>query len=308
MNENELEARLSEFLDAAFTYTITPLTMLKYAKVFLGLDKKDNQAGKRPERRDPALISFGSKLFLSWIKNYMKVDVRGLNNLPESGPGLVVGNHNGGMVPVDTFIAGCSVARFFGSSRPFYALAHDFLFREPALANLLERFGALKAGHDTAAAAFERGGLLLVYPGGDHETFREYRDRNLIDFAGRKGFIKLALLQNVPIYPCVSTGCHETFFVLTRGEWIAEKFGLKSKLRTGVFPIVFSLPWGITSGFLPYIPLPGKIIIEFLEPVRWSQFSASDAENPAVINFCYNDIVSKMQNALTRISQERSDI
>ncbi|MBN2724651.1 MAG: acyltransferase family protein [Deltaproteobacteria bacterium] len=307
MNDQELEARLSDFFDAAATYAFTPLTLLKFSKVFLGIERHDDFAGRRPERRDSELITTASKLFSKFSRKWFHSEIRGLHNLPEKGPGLIIGNHSGGMFPVDAFLTGTSIARYFGSQRPVYALAHDFLFREPSLAHLLERLGALRAGYDTAELAFSHNGLLIVYPGGDHETFREYTKKNRIDFAGRKGFVRLAIKSGVPIYPCVTCGGHETLYVLTRGEWIAEKFNLKKHIRTSVFPVVFSLPWGITSGFLPYFPAPSKITMEFLEPLTWPQFNPSDAENDAVINFCFNDVISKMQQKLDELSFERTE-
>ena len=43
-------------------------------------------------------------------------------------------------------------------------------------------------------------------------------ERNRVDFGGRKGFIRLALEQDVPIVPVVSIGGQETALFLTRGE------------------------------------------------------------------------------------------
>ena len=48
------------------------------------------------------------------------------------------------------------------------------------------------------------GAILLVYPGGDREVFRTWRDRNRIDFGGRLGFVRLALRTGVPVVPAGS--------------------------------------------------------------------------------------------------------
>jgi len=70
----------------------------------------------------------------------------------------------------------------------------------------IRQWGTVRANHDNARKAFELGAPVLVYPGGDHESFRPSWETDKIDFGGRKGFIKLALEQNVPIVPVVAIG------------------------------------------------------------------------------------------------------
>ena len=43
-----------------------------------------------------------------------------------------------------------------------------------------------------AADLLKDGANVLVYPGGDVEALRPWKDRNKIVFDGRKGFLKLA--------------------------------------------------------------------------------------------------------------------
>jgi 1-acyl-sn-glycerol-3-phosphate acyltransferase len=305
MSDFDLDARLNDFFDATATYLFPPITILKYLKMALNISSPEENAGFRPEKRDPKFISIGAKLINKFCKIYFRTSVRGVNKLPEKGAGLIVGNHNGGLVPIETFITAGAIINNFGSHRPLYGLGHDFLFREPTLGNILERMGALRAHPKAAKMAFEQDGMVIVYPGGDVETFRPFKNRDRIDFGGRKGFIRLSIREQVPIYPCVSVGVHEMFYVITRGEKIAEKLNLKKKLRTGVFPIVFSLPWGITTGFLPYLPLPSKIIIEFLDPITWPELKPEDSENEEIVQRCYNEVTRKMQLQLTLLSSER---
>jgi len=70
----------------------------------------------------------------------------------------------------------------------------------------LRKFGTVAASPENAAQALESGAALLVYPGGDYEVHRPSWLRNKVDFGGRKGFIRLALENDVPIVPVVSAG------------------------------------------------------------------------------------------------------
>ena len=86
----------------------------------------------------------------------------------------------------------------------------------------LSRWGTVAASHDNARKAFDKGAPVLVYPGGDYETFRPSWHSDRVEFGGRKGFIKLALEREVPIVPVVAIGGQETALFLTRGERAAR--------------------------------------------------------------------------------------
>ena len=70
--------------------------------------------------------------------------------------------------------------------------------------------------------ALDLGSALLVYPGGDHETYRPTWESDKIDFAERTGFIKLALEHGTPIVPVVAIGGQETALFLGQGRDLAK--------------------------------------------------------------------------------------
>ncbi len=296
---------LTTSLNAAATYVIPPLTLLRYGRLLLGGQNPDTEAGFRAENRDIDYVRLISRLFMPLVNTYFRTEVSGQRHIPPEGPCLIVGNHNAGLQPFDSFMTAQAIFETQGVGRPVYGLGHDYLFREPAFAALLDKIGLLRAHRRAATNAFAQGGAVIVYPGGDIDTFKPYSKRHTITFGGRKGFLKLALRSQVPIVPVVSIGCHETWFVLSRGEKIAALLRFKKLLRTEVFPIVVSLPWGLTSGFLPFFPLPAKVKLRFLEPLSWPQYTPNDAEDPQVLEQCYTQVVERMQTALDELAQER---
>ena len=126
----------------------------------------------------------------------------------DSGPSLLVGNHSGGTLIADTFVFATEFYAHFGPERRFHQLAHDIAARVPATG--ISRWGTVAASHENARKAFDKGAPVLVYPGGDYETFRPSWHSDQIEFGGRKGFIKLALERGVPIVPVVAIGGQET--------------------------------------------------------------------------------------------------
>jgi 1-acyl-sn-glycerol-3-phosphate acyltransferase len=253
------------------------------------------------DERDPDFIR--ERLPLVWLfaSLWYRGEVRGLGNIPDEGPVLLVGNHSGGNMTPDTFVFTLAFNTYFGVERAFYQLAHNLVLAMPWLGSL-RRFGTVAASPQNAHKALQAGAALLVYPGGDYEVHRPFWQRNRVDFDGRKGFIRLALEENVPIVPVVSIGGHETALFLTRGETLARLLALDRMFRLKVLPISLSAPWGINVGdMLGHIPLPAKITIETLPPI---DLRAEFGEDPDVDEI-YDHLIRLMQDTLDSLAAER---
>ena len=257
------------------------------------------------EARDPELVTLLLDFWRAFGTRYFRARCEGIENVPAQGPVLLVGNHNGALLPSDSFFTALAIRERYGPERRMYALAHDFLFEDPILRSYAQRLGMLRAGHDGAHRALAAGHCVLVYPGSDLDAFRTFRDRSKIVLGGRKGFLKLALRERAPIVPVVSVGTHEQLVVLARGERLARLTHAHSWARSEVLPIVFSLPWGITSGFVPYLPLPAQTTVAFGEPIRWPDLGSERADDPDVLARCYAEVESRMQAILDRLSAGR---
>src|SRR5207247_11064352 len=101
-----------------------------------------------------------------------------------------------------------------------------------------------------------------------------------VDFAGRKGYVRLALEKNVPIVPLVSLGGQETALFLSRGERLARLLRLDKMFRLKVLPVSLAIPWGLNVGImLDRLPLPAQLQMRALPPIHLrEQFG----RNPAV--------------------------
>ena len=251
--------------------------------------------------RDPDHLR--EQLPLLWLISsfWFRGEVRNLGNIPEDGPVLMVGNHSGGNLTPDTFIFTLAFSTYFGVERHFHQLAHNLVMASP-YARLLRSGGTVAASHENSRQALESGAALLVYPGGDWEVHRPTWERNRVDFAGRKGFIRLALDAGVPIVPVVSIGGQETALFLSRGAWLAQLLRLDRSLRLKVLPISIALPWGLNVGdFLGHFPLPAKITVEVLEPIEVREQFGEDPDLDEV----YQYVTRVMQETLDTLAAER---
>ena len=247
------------------------------------------------DQRDPDFIR--DQLPGLWLlaSLYFRADVRGLDRIPTDGPVLLVGNHSGGNVPPDTFVFTLAFCSYFGVERPFYQLVHNLVALYPAL-RWLPRFGTVAASHDNARLALESGAAVLVYPGGDYEVYRPSWQRHVVDFGGRKGFVRLARETGVPIVPVASVGGQETALFLGRGQGLARLLMLDKILRLKSLPISVALPWGLNvTDWLGHIPLPAKIVIEVQEPIEVTD------DDQAV----YDAVIASLQAGVNRLAAER---
>jgi 1-acyl-sn-glycerol-3-phosphate acyltransferase len=252
--------------------------------------------------RDPDYLR--EILPLLWLIStfYFRGEVHNLGNIPEDEPALLVGNHSGGNVIPDSFIFTLAFSTYFGVERPYYQLAHNLAIAWPVAGDLLRKSGTVSASPEHAERALESGAPVLVYPGGDWETHRPSWEGDKVDFAGRKGFIRLALEAGVPIVPVVSVGGQETALFLSRGAGLAKMLRLDKLLRLKVLPISIALPWGLNVGdFLGHIPLPAKVTIEILPPIDLREEFGPDPDFDEV----YDHVTGQMQDALDALAAER---
>jgi len=215
---------------------------------------------------------------------------------------LLVGNHSGGALIADAFAFASAFYTRFGAERSFYQLAHDLAVRLPGIASGLRKYGVLSASQDHAEQALDAGAAVLVYPGGDHESYRPTWASSEIDFGGHRGFLRLALEKRVPVVPVVAIGGQETALFLTRGERVARAVALDRLLRLNVLPIQLAPPFGLTVFDFPgRIPLPSQVTIQVLPPVELRDRFGRDPDPRAM----YDGLTQEMQLALDELGDER---
>jgi 1-acyl-sn-glycerol-3-phosphate acyltransferase len=262
------------------------------------------------DQRDPKVIESLMPWWEWFYRYYFRVQTSGWHHIPPHEKVLLIGSHNGGLAAPDMVMMMYDWFRHFGTERLAYGLMHPHVWRVyPAMAKLAAQAGAVIAHPKMAIAALERGASVLVYPGGAEDVFRPHSQRHKIHFAGRQGFIKIALREKVPIVPVISHGAHDTLMVLTDiypymrqlhdwgMPWLFD-------LDPIVFPIYLGLPWGLAIGPVPNLPLPVSMHTRVCAPIVFDRYGREAASDREYVNSCYEKVCTQMQQELDQLIQE----
>lgn len=269
--------------------------------------------GRSLDDRDPEFIKFCMPVWEWLYRYYFRVITDGWHHVPTSGKMLVVGSHNGGFASPDTSMFLYDWCCRFGYERLVYGLMHPSAWQVNFFAKAATKIGGVIAHPQMAIEAFKRDAAVLVYPGGAQDMFRPYHMRDQIYFAGRKGFIKLALREEVPIVPIISHGAHDTLIVLAdlyEQVQQLQKWGFPWSLdaETGVFPVYLGLPWGLGIGPMMNIPLPVQMHTRVCAPILFERYGRAAASDRNYVDACYEQVRTTMQRELDCLSQGKSSL
>ena len=241
-------------------------------------------------------------------KYYFRLETSGWERLPEE-TSLLIGVHSGAALTMDawTFVFGWW--RRFGTERVLHPTAHDVLMAAPGLGDYFRQVGVIPASRQGVTAALSAGRDVIIWPGGDVDSMRNWRKRDQAVLGGRTGFIRQAIRSGVPIVPVASVGGHDTAFVLSEGAWIANGLdrvsGLKKKLRGTRMPVVLGIPFGLTIETIPtHLPLPAKIRTELLDPI-YVDDDPERVNDRAYVNSIYEEVRSALQDGMDRLARQR---
>ena len=292
--------------------------MLEYLNLLVGSQGNPVKApshrfdGWSLEARNPEAIKAWMPVWEWLYRHYFRVQTEGWHHVPSQGKMLIVGSHNGGSASPDTSMFMYDWFCRFGYDRLAYGLMHPLAWKFPSVARLAAEVGAVLAHPTMAIEALRRDAAVLVYPGGAQDMFRPHNWRDRIHFAGRKGFIKLALREEAPIVPIISHGAHDTLFIL--GDFYQQALQLYEwgvpmffEPDMGVFPIYLGLPWGLSLGPLPNIPLPVQIRTRVCAPIVFERYGREAASDRDYVDACYEQVCSQMQQELDDLIERTSN-
>jgi 1-acyl-sn-glycerol-3-phosphate acyltransferase len=245
------------------------------------------------------------KFFWNVLVDYwFRMEIDGWENIGEP-PALLIGIHSGAPFVWDAWTVGLQWWRRFGPERPLHGTAHDALMAIPGIGRYFRSMGVLPAAPDAIATALAEGRDVALWPGGEVDSLRPWRERDKANLAGRKGFVKMAIRAGVPIVPIATVGGADAMPVLIRGDRLSQVLRLDKLLRLKVFPLAISLPWGIAPAALPQLPLPAKIRTRFMPAVELDHDPAR-ADDDEYVDAKYREVEASIQSGMDALARKRA--
>ena len=242
----------------------------------------DPESGFDPELNRAVLMPAARGLYKEWFR----VQMRGLEHVPQTGPAMLVANHSG-VLPLDAVMLQVGVLDEHPAARSVRMLSADLVYSVPWLAWLARASGHVPANPEEAERLLQAGELVGVFPEGFKGIGKPFSDRYQLQRFGRGGFARTALRTGVPIIPVAIVGAEEIY------PMVADWPELAAKLKLPYFPITPLFPW---FGLLGAIPLPSKWLIEFCDPVSTNGFAPDQCEDAEVIA----ELADKVKDTIAR--------
>jgi 1-acyl-sn-glycerol-3-phosphate acyltransferase len=254
---------------------------------------------------DPELMKKQAGLWDTIMDRYFRLEIGGWERLPKE-PVLLIGVHSGGTLTMDAWTVIMAWWRQFGETRSLHGTAHDLLMKSPMFGDYFKGLGVISPSRENLQAAFEKGDDVILWPGGEKDSFRSWTDRDKAVLGGRKGFIRMAMRAGVPIVPVASVGGHDTLFVLSEGRGLAKLLKLKERIRSEFAPITLSWPFGLALHLTPFqhIPLPAKIRTEILDPI-YLDTDPARLDDQEYVDAKYDEIETAIQAGMDRLAAKR---
>jgi 1-acyl-sn-glycerol-3-phosphate acyltransferase len=266
-------------------------------------------AALEPSPPNETLLKVQQPVYDLLNKYWFRLEVTGWERVPDR-PCLVVGVHSGGALTMDAWTLVNAWWTHFEGRRLLHGTAHDVLMATPGLGDYFRAVGVIAANRKSVTEALAQGDDVVVWPGGEVDSMRSWRKRDVATLAGRTGFVKQAIRSGVPILPVATVGGHDTVFVVSEGKWLANALdkvtGLKKTLRGANLPIVAGFPFPLAVEVLPaHLPLPAKIRTELLEPIEVDD-DPERADDEAYVRSVYDRVQAAIQAGMDALAAKRT--
>ena len=236
-------------------------------------------------------------LFRFFYEDYFKVDLRGLENIPDTGAAMLVGNHSG-LLPIDACMVIMAMCNLHKAPRRIRYLVTDWFFTLPGVKEWIVETGQVRASKEHATKLLRNGELVGVFPEGIRGVGKTFSQRyRVLDF--HPGFVQLAIAEQVPIIPVATVGGDEIFPNIMNIKTMAQL------MKMPFFPVTLTFPWFPTP--LPFIPLPVRWCIQVRKPINLG-YPPEKANDRRLTLKLAREIQYDIQRDLNQILRDRKSI
>lgn len=230
--------------------------------------------------------------------HYFRVEVSGIENIPNEGRALIVANHSG-VLPYDAAMIKVAIFNEHPARRELRFLVDDFVFHFPFLGVLMNRIGGVRACPENAERLLKNEELIAVFPEGIKGISKKFSERYKLQRFGRGGAVRLAFRTKSPIIPVAVIGAEEIHPLLYKSTTLARPLGIPFIPITPTFPLL---------GPLGAIPLPTKWKIEIGKPISYPEVSSKEINDGILINRETEKLREVIQNMISSNLKNRESV
>ncbi|MCU0598867.1 MAG: acyltransferase family protein [Desulfobacterales bacterium] len=173
------------------------------------------------------------KPLVRFLSRYFRPSYTGLENIPNEGPALLVGNH--GIIGFDAVFI--FMAIFEATGRVPRGIGDYHLFLDPISRKFWTSMGAFSGTRENAERFLKAGHLVNVYPGGARDAWKGPEGCYKLHWEKSYGFIEVAMKTGAPIILHIGIGIDDTYRIFGKIRLLGKIFG-HSKYE---LPVLFGL-------------------------------------------------------------------
>ena len=207
---------------------------------------------------DPVISDMVWHVLNFLYRDYFRVDVEGIEHVPDSGAAILVANHAGAALPYDGAMLAAAVANEASPPRRVRLIGTEIFNMLPFMSHLYRKAGSAYAAREDATWLLNQGHVIGVFPEGVAGFQKSQQQAYQTQRFGRGGFVDLAFKTGATIVPVAIVGAEEVHPVLFTSKRLAQLIRM-------VFPDQRVEEMAV---WLNPIPLPVKWSIRFLPPIE----------------------------------------
>jgi 1-acyl-sn-glycerol-3-phosphate acyltransferase len=223
-----------------------------------------NEFGVDPFGYDPEVVKLIAPIMMFLKERWFRCEVHGIENVPEAGRFLLIGNHSG-QLPFDAAMVGTTVLSDAPKPRLVRSMVERWSAELPFVSSLFVRTGQIVGDPVSCTRLLEAEEAVMVFPEGQRGINKMFAQRYQLSSFGH-GFMRLAMDTRSPIVPVAVIGAEE------QAPAVADIKPLARLLGFPAMPVIF-------PQLMP-LPLPVKYRIWFGEPM---EFKGSADEDDDVV-------------------------
>lgn len=174
----------------------------------------------------PAFIAMGEAIAAPVYERYFRVESKGHEHIPRTGPAILASNHSG-QLPIDGAMLWVDVLRHTDPPRVPRPVADHFVPTLPFIGTLFARSGVVGGSRGNARALLEAGELLMIFPEGIPGIIKPWKKRYQLE-RFRVGHAELAIRHGAPIVPVGIVGAEEQLPQLFASKRLGRLFGIEA--------------------------------------------------------------------------------